>query len=217
MTITTIKLTDMQRLVLEHAADQSDGAVTWFPPNVKGGARQKVIDGLVARALITHSGIHNGCITDAGFDAIGGARPVRSAAATQVLGDEVGNQDPSDDEITESNQAAFAPYPFDEPMAPVAPPAEPAAHTVPAKARVAETKPVRTRDNSKQASVLQMLRRPEGATIAQICGATGWQPHTVRGTFAGSFKKKLGLTLLSEKPAGAERTYRLRDQEVATC
>ena len=201
MTTTTIKLTDTQRLVLEHAADQSDGAVNWFPPNVKGGARQKVVDGLVARALVTHSGIHNCFITAEGYDALGIARPIRSADA----------------EITESHQAAFAPYPFDEPMVPVAPPAEPAAHTAPAEARVAETKPVRTRDNSKQASVLQMLRRPEGATITQICEATNWQAHTVRGTFAGSFKKKLGLTLLSEKPAGAERTYRLRDQEVATC
>ena len=198
---TTIKLTDTQRLVLEHAADQSDGAVTWFPPNVKGGARQKVIDGLVARALVTHSGIHDCCITDAGFDAIGVARPIRSADA----------------EITESHQAAFAPYPFDEPAAPVVPPAAPAAHTQPAGAGVAETKLVRTRDNSKQATVLQMLRRPEGATISQICGATKWQAHTARGFFAGAVKKKLGLTLLSEKPAGAERTYRLLDQEVATC
>ena len=214
---TTIKLTDTQRLVLEHAAHQLDGAVTWFPDNVKGGARQKVIDGLFSRDLITSIGIRDCYITDAGYDALGVARPVRLADATQVLADEVGNQDPSDDEITESNPAAFAPYPFGEPMAPVAPPAEPAAHTAPAEARVAETKPVRTRDNSKQATVLQMLRRPEGATIAQICGATGWQAHTVRGTFAGSFKKKLGLTLLSEKPVGAERTYRLLDQEVATC
>ncbi len=201
MTTTTIKLTDTQRLVLEHAADHSDGAVTWFPPNVKGGARQKVIDGLFARTLVTHNGIHNCCITDAGFDAIGVARPIRSADA----------------EITESHQAAFASYPFDEPAAPVAPPAAPAAHTQPAEAGVAETKLVRTRDNSKQATVLQMLRRPEGATISQICEATNWLAHTVRGTFAGSFKKKLGLTLVSEKPAGAERTYRLLDQEVATC
>jgi hypothetical protein len=214
---TTIKLTDTQRLVLEHAAHQTDGAVTWFPDNVKGGARQKVIDGLFSRALITHIGIHDCCITDAGFDAIGVARPVRSADATQVLADEVGNEDPTHDEIAESNQASFAPYPFDEPEAPVPPLAEPAAHTAPAAASGVEPKPIRTRDNSKQASVLQMLRRPEGATIAQICGATGWQAHTVRGTFAGSFKKKLGLTLLSEKPVGAERTYRLLDQEVATC
>jgi hypothetical protein len=55
-----------------------------------------------------------------------------------------------------------------------------------------EGKP-RTRENSKQATVIQMLQRPEGATISQICAATGWQAHTVRGTFAGAFKKKLGL------------------------
>jgi len=52
-----------------------------------------------------------------------------------------------------------------------------------------------------------MLKRPEGATIAQICEATGWMPHTVRGTFAGAFKKKLGLQITSTKEAGAERIY----------
>ena len=54
-----------------------------------------------------------------------------------------------------------------------------------------------------------MLQRPEGATIAQICSATGWQAHTVRGTFAGAFKKKLGLNLTSDKPDGGERIYRI--------
>ena len=48
-----------------------------------------------------------------------------------------------------------------------------------------------------------MLRRKEGATIAQIVAATGWQPHTVRGAFAGALKKKLGLTVTSEKVEGA--------------
>ena len=66
-----------------------------------------------------------------------------------------------------------------------------------------------SRDNSKQAQVVAMLKRPEGATIAQICEATGWQQHTVRGTFAGAFKKKLGLSITSEKPEGGERIYRI--------
>jgi hypothetical protein len=67
----------------------------------------------------------------------------------------------------------------------------------------------RTRENSKQAEVIRMLQRPEGATIGQICTATGWQAHTVRGTFAGAFKKKLGLTIVSDKPQGGERVYRI--------
>ena len=79
--------------------------------------------------------------------------------------------------------------------------------TEPAEAGPPE--PHRTRDNSKQAQVIAMLKRPEGATIAQICAATGWQQHTVRGTFAGAFKKKLGLTLASDKPQSGERVYRI--------
>jgi hypothetical protein len=67
----------------------------------------------------------------------------------------------------------------------------------------------RTRENSKQAEVIRMLQRPEGATIRQIYEATGWQQHTVRGTFAGAFKKKLGLTITSDKAQGGERIYRV--------
>ncbi|WP_417251059.1 DUF3489 domain-containing protein [Castellaniella sp.] len=66
----------------------------------------------------------------------------------------------------------------------------------------------RTRENSKQAEVIRMLQRPEGATIAQIMEVTGWQAHTVRGTLAGAFKKKLGLTITSDKEQGGERVYR---------
>ena len=61
----------------------------------------------------------------------------------------------------------------------------------------------KTRDDTKQAQLIAMLRRKEGATIAQIVAATGWQPHTVRGAFAGALKKKLGLTVTSEKVEGA--------------
>ena len=63
------------------------------------------------------------------------------------------------------------------------------------------------RANSKQAQVLAMLHRPEGATLAQICACTGWQQHTVRGTMAGTFKKRLGLTIESTKETGGERVY----------
>ena len=59
--------------------------------------------------------------------------------------------------------------------------------------------------------LIDMLRRPEGATIAQIMAATGWQAHTCRGAFAGALKKKRGLTVTSEKADGSERVYRLAE------
>jgi hypothetical protein len=54
-----------------------------------------------------------------------------------------------------------------------------------------------------------MLTRDEGATISEIMEATGRQPHTVRGAFAGALKKRLGVTITSEKVEGRGRVYRV--------
>ncbi|MFC3118869.1 DUF3489 domain-containing protein [Jhaorihella thermophila] len=54
-----------------------------------------------------------------------------------------------------------------------------------------------------------MLRAEGGATIDEIAAATGWKPHTVRGAMSGALKKKLGLTITSEKVEGRGRVYRI--------
>ena len=154
----TMQLTPVQHTILVHAHQHTDGKITWFPDNIKGGARKKVLDGMFNRALITLLN-DDWFITAEGYDALG--VPRKSPVSTKAI-----------DSVIE------------------------------------QARP-RSRDNSKQAQVIAMLRRPEGTTIAQICEATGWQQHTVRGTFAGAFKKKLGLSITSEKPEGGERVYKI--------
>lgn len=157
----TIQLTPAQQAILSHAHQHTEGKIAWFPENIKGGARQKVIDGLFKRTLITYDG-KDWFVAAEGYEALG--VPRKAPVSAQAI-----------DEVIEAATAA---------------------------------KP-RTRDNSKQAQVIAMLKRPEGATIEQICETTQWQAHTVRGTFAGAFKKKLGLEIISTKEAGGQRIYRV--------
>jgi hypothetical protein len=82
------------------------------------------------------------------------------------------------------------------------------ARTGKAKGKLPNTA-VSRRADSKQAQLIAMLRAPAGATIAKIVKTFGWQPHTVRGVFSGALKKKLGLTITSEKSQGGERVYRI--------
>jgi len=65
------------------------------------------------------------------------------------------------------------------------------------------------RAGTKQATLIAMLRTPDGANIEEIIAATGWQSHTVRGAISGALKKKLGLEVTSEKVENRGRVYKL--------
>ena len=171
--MSTAQLTSTQTQVLQHALDHNGGRINWFPDSVKGGARKKVLDALLARDLIMNDGT-DWLVAKPGYEVLGCAQPaVATMDATPAVA---------------TNLVANV-----------------ALESAPAQT----AKVPRTRDNSKQAMVIAMLTRAEGATIQQICAATDWQPHTVRGTFAGAFKKKLGLTITSIKDVGGERVYRI--------
>jgi hypothetical protein len=70
-------------------------------------------------------------------------------------------------------------------------------------------KPKGKRDGSKSAAVLDLLRRPKGATLAELMATTKWQAHSVRGFLSGAVGKKMGLKLESTREENGERRYRI--------
>ena len=66
------------------------------------------------------------------------------------------------------------------------------------------------RDGSKAAKILDLLKRPGGASAKELMKATGWQPHSVRGFLSGTIRKKMGLEVVSTKGADGERSYSVK-------
>ena len=66
------------------------------------------------------------------------------------------------------------------------------------------------RERSKSAKVLDLLKRPGGATAKELMKATGWQPHSVRGFISGTIGKKMKLTVVSTKGEDGERNYSIK-------
>jgi hypothetical protein len=99
----------------------------------------------------------------------------------------------------ECGPATFVTEPPAEPSAANDEPAE--AYILPNAGPLAVTPRRRAgnRPDSKQARMIAMLKRPEGATVEQIAEEMGWARHTVRGAMAGALKKKLGLTITTER------------------
>ena len=80
----------------------------------------------------------------------------------------------------------------------------------PAKKAPKAAKEAGARDGSKAAKVLDLLNRPDGATLAELMKATGWQAHSVRGFLSGTVGKKLGWAVTSAKIEDGERTYSVK-------
>ena len=77
----------------------------------------------------------------------------------------------------------------------------------------AATQP-KLRAGNKQAMLIFMLQRPEGATMEEIIAATAWQAHSARGAMSGTLGKKLGLVVVSEKEVHRGRVYRISHNQM---
>jgi hypothetical protein len=185
-------LSDTARVVLAAAAQRDDLSVLPFPDDVKakGGAEQKVLAGLRKRGFVrvieTPGRPQRVVITSDGMAAIG-AEP------------EDGETGPAE---ADTGATAAKPAPGNDIPAPPAA-GDDGATAGRRKAKAKAAKPGKDapaekptpRSGTKQALLIELLQRPEGATVEQIAAATGWQKHTIRGAISGALKKKLGLTV----------------------
>ncbi len=190
------KLTDTQLVILSAAAQREDGTVLPLPKSLKfkGAAITKTLEGLRKKGLLEEKSAapdteawretEDGrrmmlVITDTGLRAIDG-----------VPDGEAGKKSASTKPQPKKRRGRGE--------------KKPAA----AKSKGKQSAPA-MRQGTKQALLIDLLKRKNGATIDEIVEATGWQAHSVRGAISGALKKKLGLTVSSEKVEGYGRVYRI--------
>ncbi len=229
-----IKLSDAQLVVLSAACQRPGRNVLPLPERMKGGAAQKIVSSLLAKALIEEAPAAAGepvwregadhsrttlRATDAAFQALG-IEPEDGAGETAGETSEPGMLAVADRQANtpaEGDEAKAAPTAHERADTPT----QAATGGDGAEAGASEPTPDeaaptsaprlvrKSRADTKQAQLVAMLQRPEGASLDEIVAATSWQPHTVRGAIAGALKKKLGLTVTSEKVEGRGRVYRV--------
>jgi Protein of unknown function (DUF3489) len=182
-----IKLSDTQLVVLSAACQRPDRSIYPLTTRLPGGAAAKVLGNLLNKNLLKEvPARHRDTLWRE--DKKRGRLTLRATpAALKALGIE---ETPASAEAVSSTEGKRA-------------------SAGARKEGNSKRKTHARRANSKQAKLIEMLKRPEGASIEEIITTFGWQAHTVRGTIAGALKKKLGLEVASERIKGRGRVYRI--------
>ena len=188
------KLTDTQRIILSAASQRTDRLALPLPKSLKGGAVIKVIRPLIEKGLLEEVDA-NRKLNDPVWRETGDGHGVTLIITDAGLEAIAVEPDAAPQAATRGEETDEAPAAHGEGSG------QPAPATAPRERK--------TREGTKQALVIEMLRRPEGASIAEIAEATGWLSHTARGVLAGSLKKKLGLAIDSEKDQIRGRIYKV--------
>ena len=182
------KLSDTQAIILSAAAQREDRIALPLPESLRGGAAAKVIGAMLAKGFLEE--------VDADM------------RKGEPVWRETGDGHGVTLVATDAGLAAIGIEPEDANPAPAGATTEEPAPDTPTETEAAP-KARTPREGTKQATLIAMLRAPDGTTIEEIMAATGWQSHTVRGAMAGALKKKLGLEVTSEKVEDRGRVYSL--------
>jgi hypothetical protein len=204
--VANLKLTDIQCVILSAAGARDSGLVLPLPKTlrVNRGTQTIVLKGLLKKDLIAaraaqpdeeiwetaEDGTRTALIiTNAGLEAIG---ITPTSADTREVAPAKGRTKGKVATAAGGGDAKPKPAPGSK-KATNTPSAEPGKDT-------------------KLGTLIAVLRRKKGATIADLMEATGWQAHSVRGAISGALKKKLKLEVVSEPVDGRGRVYRIGGQ-----
>ena len=174
------KLTDTQSLILSAASQRRDNLAMPLPKGLHGAAAKKVVSMMIGR----------GWLEEVDADLRKGEplwRETGDGHGTTLVVTDAGLLVIGIEPAVVKTMAAIRTHAA-QPPAP---------------------KPPTPRTGTKQAQIITLLQRPEGATIAEIVVATGWQAHSARGMISGALKKKLGLPVTTEKVEGRGTVHRL--------
>ena len=206
------KLSDTQLVILSNAGARPDRNALPLPGSLRGRAAAKVVGALLSRSLVAERFLEEMTTANASMSRIWRNEPDGRAVLLEIT--EAGLAAIG----VEADGAELAGQDDEAPGAPLSAPlggdageaqcdgAEAAEAT---RGAAQEARKRKLREGTKQAALIAMLRSPEGAAIAEIVAATGWQAHTVRGAMSGALKKKFGLEATSAKVEGRGRVYRL--------
>ena len=185
-------LTDTQSIILSAAAQRADHIALPLPTNLRGGAATKVVGTMLAKGLLEEvdADLRKRELIWRETGDGHGFTLVATDAGLDAIGIE--------HEAGPANAAAL-----DATNVQTDEPAAQAAVTVAAPTSRAP------REGTKQAALIDMLSRPEGATLDELATALEWAPHTCRGAMSGALKKRLGLVITSQKVDGRGRVYQI--------
>jgi hypothetical protein len=203
-----MKLSDTQLLILSSASQRTDHAAL-LPANLKGSAAKKVVDRLLKEKLLQELRAKDDMpVWRRGDDNRPYSLRITEAGLKAIEVEEVGRA-PDNNPATDPKEAvAAASRQAKSTKRPGRVKRWGAKKIAVVSAKATKASSDRIKSGSKQDKILALLQRPKGATLDALVKETHWQKHSVRGFLAGTVRKKLKLSLLSEKTDGV-RTYRI--------
>ena len=190
-----LKFTDTQTIILSHAATRPDNLAMPLPKGLHGAAAQKAVTAMITRGWLeeVEANLRRGEPLWRETGDGHGTTLIATEAGLAAIGIE------SVVATTMNNlrksKLALASAPQDAAEASADPPTP---------------KPVDIRAGTKQAKIIALLQRSEGASISEIVEVTGWAAHSARGMISGGLKKKLGFEVSTTSDELRGRVYHIR-------